>query len=308
MHLCSGYGGFELALRHAGTRTVCHIERDAHAAATLVARMEDQALDQAPIWDDLETFDGAAWSGRVDLITAGFPCQPFSAAGKGLGISDERWLWPHIARIIRDVGPRIIILENVPNFVRLGLAHVLSDLAEMGFSAEWGCLAASAVGAPHRRERVWLYAVADSESGRRVHGEIVAKCGPEPAGGGARTLVHADSLRIEANHEQPFKGTQGQSRVGIRNYAGFPPARNDSEGWRRWLDSGLPGPVFRRGVDGPAHWMDRSTATADRLHLAGNGLVPQCAAVAIHHLAERMKTTRSRMILDTCPPNTIDSR
>ena len=96
LHLCSGYGGFELALRLAGvpSRTVAHVERDTYAAATLVARMEDETLDQAPVWSDLATFDGGPWRGRVDLVTAGFPCQPFSQAGQRRGVDDERWLWP----------------------------------------------------------------------------------------------------------------------------------------------------------------------------------------------------------------------
>lgn len=255
LHLCSGYGGFELALRHAGipATTVCHVEREAHAAATLVARMEDKALDQAPIWDDLESFDGTAWSGRVDLLTAGFPCQPFSTAGKHQGVCDDRWLWPEIARVVREVGPSFIVLENVPGLVRHGLRLILSDLAEIGFDAEWGCLPASAVGATHHRERFWLVANTND----------------------LKLFDTGEPGAIEA--EVPRFG-----------HDGFPPSQTDVDGWRRWVDSGLPQPVFRRGDDGPSFWMDRPFATNDRLRLAGNGLVPQCAAEAIRQLAERM--------------------
>jgi len=108
-----------------------------------MARMGEATLDPAPIWDDLTTFKGAAWRGRVDLITAGFPCQPFSAAGEQRGIDDERWIWPDIARIIADVGPRYVFLENVTGLIRHGLPHVLSDLAELGFDAEWGLFSAA---------------------------------------------------------------------------------------------------------------------------------------------------------------------
>src|SRR5262245_17779546 len=97
LSLCSGVYGLELGLHLAlgdAYRTVCAIERDAYAAAILVARMEEQALAPFPIWDDLTTFDGRAWRGRVDLISAGFPCQPASTAGARKGIEDERWLWP----------------------------------------------------------------------------------------------------------------------------------------------------------------------------------------------------------------------
>ena len=100
IELCAGYGGFTLGLRDYGISTVAYVERDSYAAAVLVARMEEERLDQAPIWDDLCTFDGTAWRGRVDLITAGFPCQPFSTAGNQRGVDDERWIWPNIAGII----------------------------------------------------------------------------------------------------------------------------------------------------------------------------------------------------------------
>jgi DNA (cytosine-5)-methyltransferase 1 len=170
IHLCSGYGGFELGFKLAGinARTVAHVERDTYAAATLVARMAETHLDQAPIWDDLTTFNGSAWRGRVDCITAGFPCQPFSAAGKQLGIEDDRWIWPAIKRIILDVGPGFVFLENVPQLVRGGLAFVLSDLAELGFNAEWGLHSAAEVGAPHKRDRFWLLAHSTSNQPRQL--------------------------------------------------------------------------------------------------------------------------------------------
>lgn len=139
-------------------RTVCYVERDGFAASVLVDRMEAAELDPAPIWDDLESFDGRAWRGAVDLISAGFPCQPFSAAGKKLGTDDARWVWPDIARIVRDVGPRFVFLENVAGLVRHGLPDVLGSLAGLGFDAEWDLFTASGVGAPHRRARFFLLA------------------------------------------------------------------------------------------------------------------------------------------------------
>jgi len=120
--------------------------------------MQEGALDAAPIWDDLSTFDGNQWRGVVDLVSAGYPCQPFSVAGQRRGADDPRHLWPHVARIIREVGPRVVVLENVAGHVVLGLPDVLGELAEMGFDAEWGCYRASEVGAPHQRERVFVLA------------------------------------------------------------------------------------------------------------------------------------------------------
>lgn len=163
---CDGYGGFELAFRHLGldVRTVCRIERDGYAAAVLVERMAQARLDQAPVWSDLATFDGRPWCGLVDIITAGLPCQPFSSAGRGDGVEDERHLWPHLKRIIEEVRPGCVFLENVPQVIsKRWLDHVLADLAEMGFDAEWGCLGAAEVGATHRRERFWLVAYANRD-------------------------------------------------------------------------------------------------------------------------------------------------
>jgi DNA (cytosine-5)-methyltransferase 1 len=97
LSLCAGAGGIDLGLTIACPtyRTVCYVEREAYAAATLVARMEDKALDCAPVWDDVGTFDGRPWRGAVDILTGGCPCQPFSVAGKRKGVDDPRHLWPH---------------------------------------------------------------------------------------------------------------------------------------------------------------------------------------------------------------------
>ncbi|WP_422371359.1 DNA cytosine methyltransferase [Hoeflea sp.] len=105
--LCAGVGGLELGLHIAEPRyrTVCFVEREAFAAATLVARMADKALDHAPVWDDVKAFDGRPWRGKVSLVTGGYPCQPFSAAGLQRGKNDPRHLWPDIARIVREVDP-----------------------------------------------------------------------------------------------------------------------------------------------------------------------------------------------------------
>jgi len=113
LSVCSGIGGLELAIKIVlgdGYRTVAYVERDAYAAATLVERMEEQALDIAPIWSDLLTFDCRRWRGLVDLVVGGFPCQPWSYAGKRKGIDDSRWLWPAIARIVRELRPRLVFL------------------------------------------------------------------------------------------------------------------------------------------------------------------------------------------------------
>lgn len=158
LSLCAGIGGIDLGLAR-WSRTVCFVEREAFPAACLVARMEEEALDRAPLWDDLRTFDARAWRGAVDLVAGGIPCQPHSVAGKQRGSADERDLWPEFRRILVECGAPLALIENVPGFVRSGgLEAVLGDLAALGFDAEWGDFRASDVGAPHRRERLFLLA------------------------------------------------------------------------------------------------------------------------------------------------------
>src|SRR6056297_1581926 len=160
LSLCSGAGGLDLGLHLAcpGYRTVGHVERDAYAAAILVARMEDAALDRAPVWDDVATFDGRPWRGAVDIVTAGYPCQPFSVAGKRRGADDPRHLWPHVARIVREIQPPFVFLENVAHHLRLGFPEVASGLVDMGYRLAAGLFTAAEVGAPHKRERLFILA------------------------------------------------------------------------------------------------------------------------------------------------------
>lgn len=162
LELCAGYGGFSLALQDVA-QPICYIERDSYAASVLASHIKAGRLHDAPIWDDVDTFDGRPWRGLVDIVAGGIPCQPFSAAGKQLGVDDDRWLWPSIARLLAEVEPRYVFLENVPQLVRHGLPEVLADLARLGFDAEWGLLSAAAVGAPHRRERFWLLGHAEND-------------------------------------------------------------------------------------------------------------------------------------------------
>ena len=159
--LCAGYGGLDLALSRAmgsRLRTVAYSEIEAFACANLVAKMEAGLLDPAPIWTDLRTFPWEEFRGLVDIISGGYPCQPFSAAGKRIGREDPRHLWPWIADGIAIARPRICFFENVEGHVTLGLRDVIEDLGRMGYRTTWGVFSASEVGAPHRRRRVFVLA------------------------------------------------------------------------------------------------------------------------------------------------------
>ena len=158
--LCAGYGGLELGLRPAipTLRSVALCEIEAFACANLVAKMEAGFLDSAPIWTDLKTFPWESFRDRVDILTGGYPCQPFSAAGKRAGEDDPRHLWPFIASGIRLLRPRICFFENVEGHISLGLSNVIEDLAGLGYRTTFGIFSASEVGAPHQRKRVFILA------------------------------------------------------------------------------------------------------------------------------------------------------
>ena len=174
MALCAGYGGLEQGLELAGlpVRTVVNVEIEAYAAANLVALMESGRLDQAPVWSDLRTFPARSWRGVVSCLCAGFPCQPWSVAGARKGVDDERWIWEDIDRIIREVRPELVFLENVPGLAsgtgaESGLGHVLGSLASIGFDAAWSVVRASDAGAPHQRARLFILGV-NPDNGRTI--------------------------------------------------------------------------------------------------------------------------------------------
>lgn len=149
-----------------GWRTICYIEKELYCVEVIKARIRDGLLDDAPIWDNARTFDGRPWRGCVDIITAGFPCQPFSLVGEQRAEQDERNLWPDTIRIIREVKPQFCLLENVCGLLsgRHGyFGTILKELAESGYDARWRVLSAAEVGAPHRRDRIWIMAYANSK-------------------------------------------------------------------------------------------------------------------------------------------------
>ena len=168
--LFAGAGGGILGGHLLGWRTICAVEWEAYPASVLCARQNDGLLPPFPIWDDVQTFDGKPWRGIVDVVSGGFPCQDIRAAGKGGGIESERsGMWKQMARIIGEVRPQYAFVENSPMLTTRGLGTVLSDLAQMGFNAEWGVLSAEDVGANHLRERMWV--VAKNTNTRCKHGK-----------------------------------------------------------------------------------------------------------------------------------------
>ena len=158
--LCSGYGGIDLGIRRVlpGLRTVAYSEIEEFACGLLASRMESGHLDPAPIWTDVKTFPWAEFRGKVDILSGGYPCQPFSAAGLRKGADDPRHLWPAIADGISILQPALCFFENVEGHISLGLSTVVSDLEGLGYKVAWGIFSAAEVGAPHQRKRIFILA------------------------------------------------------------------------------------------------------------------------------------------------------
>lgn len=159
MHLFAGSGGGILGGMLLGHTPVCAVEIEPFCQAVLKQRQADGILPEFPIFSDIKEFDGTPWRGHVDVVAGGFPCQDISAAGKGAGIHGERSsLFFELARVVREVGPRYVFLENSPMLIHRGLDVVLGTLADMGYDAAWGVISAADCGANHLRKRVWILA------------------------------------------------------------------------------------------------------------------------------------------------------
>ena len=283
--LFAGAGGGILGGHLLGWRTVCAVEYNTYAASVLLARQNDGILSHFPIWDDVRTFDGRPWRGIVDVVSGGFPCQDISCAGKGAGITGERsGLWSEFSRIIGEVRPRFVFVENSPMLTVRGGDRVVADLAALGYDAKWMCLSAADCGAPHKRDRFWLVGntndygqAATKERGSIAQGgnagETWKKQACEPTRPSEQYAELADPASL---------GQQGQGKPidpvhctekRERETDNVEPMRIN----REWP----PEPNVGRVVDGMAARMDRLTAL-------GNGQVPRVAATAFQNLAGRI--------------------
>jgi len=269
--LYTGGGGLDLGFRLANPEAKCvlYVERELPAAALVVDHIKAGLLDAAPVWSDTGTLDCRPFAGKVDWVIGGFPCQPWSFAGKRSTTDDSRWLWPHIERIIREVRPRGLFLENVPGLVRGGLELVLKGLAEGGFDAEWGSLKASDVGASHRRERLFILAY-------RNDGLSVAE---------------NEKIQVITVADSVSKRGRGWHTGGEYAEHDFAPGPSASAEWRDIL-SRRPdlAPATIEYKNGHlANGMARGLARYAQLRILGNGVVPQQAAAAFRLLKERLQ-------------------
>jgi len=311
--LFAGAGGGILGGKLLGWRTVCAVEWEPYPASVLCARQNEGVLPPFPIWDDVQTFDGNPWRGIVDVVSGGFPCQDISAAGKGAGIDGERsGMWREMARIICEVRPRFVFVENSPMLTSRGLGTVLGDLASMGFDARWGVLGAADVGAPHQRDRIWIVGkVGNANNNGQATTEIASSVtqggntsqtwqeqASESTRSGEQYAELAYPMRDRLQGVRQDGRTEGQA--GLRSGEGgnqeqqlhMAYTENQRDVWRDWQlgfaqqehDSG------RSQTHGSRQWwevepnvgrvVDGVASRVDRLKSIGNGQVPLCAATA----------------------------
>ena len=314
LSLCSGYEGIGLGLRRVlpNLREIAYVEREGFPVANLVAKMEAGELDAAPVYTDVKTFPYGKFRGCVDILSGGFPCQPFSAAGKREGVEDPRHLFPYIAAGIRECQPRIVFLENVEGIISAKTAdgesvlqYVLRELEGLGYRATAGVFSAAEVGAPHQRKRVFILGVADSKRSGLRGGRSSKQCGDDfdgiqgnkkerdelrseaqGCGGDIREkeLAHRNNTGLEGHHldSASEQGEPIQANTWATCGTRWPSRPSEPQhDWEEPRVTGQTEPRLGGKSNGPSN-------RVDRLRLLGNGVVPATAAKAFVTLIQRL--------------------
>jgi len=315
--LCTGYGGIDLGLKQVlpNMRTIAYGEIEAYACANLVSKIEKGFLDVAPIWTDIKTFPWNSFCGKVGILSGGYPCQPFSNAGKRLGKDDPRHLWPYIADGIRFMRPNICFFENVQGHISLGLREVISELESIGYRTTWGIFSASEVGAPHQRKRIFIMGYTNNYG--RIATEISQSINE-------RTLSRQTQSITTRQFEGSNSSERGQQYMAYAMHDGSTESGKLFQGpdGSKFSSNGEPGGIESKITDtmcerlqgqrlitsrikselcdishnswwaterrlgrvahGHPYWVDR-------LRLCGNGVVPATATLAFTTLWERIK-------------------
>jgi DNA (cytosine-5)-methyltransferase 1 len=274
-------------------------------------------MESAPIWTDLKTFPWESFRDRVDILTGGYPCQPFSAAGKRAGKEDPRHLWPWIADGIRILRPRVCFFENVEGHISLGLSSVISDLEELGYKVSWGIFSASEVGAPHQRKRVFILAhssshghdgwpIQDGVCGRSVpqlpqplqgecaavRSEVEGCCDMWPSRPGEPQHGWEPPRVVGNSSNEGHSGAEGQSGSRAERKSNGHSAKPVDDNRRQAQ------PPLGGNSDGPADWLDYAELyttcdnRTDELRLLGNGVVPATAERAFRTLLTELLTNQ----------------
>ena len=309
LSLCSGYEGIGLGLRRVlpNLREIAYVEREGFPVANLVAKMEAGELDAAPVFTDVKTFPYGEFRGCVDILSGGFPCQPFSAAGKREGVEDSRHLFPYIADGIRECQPRIVFLENVEGIISAKTAdgesvlqYVLRELEGLGYRATAGVFSAAEVGAPHQRKRVFILGVADSISkGLEGHSGDEYREGRQSTGQNRPTATSGLPSRWPSRPSEPQHDWEEPRVTAVGDTKGKQGSPSDNGGEQgassqsKQVQSGGGDCGSLRQSTGQAEsglgrTANGASSRVDRLRLLGNGVVPATAAKAFLTLSQRL--------------------
>lgn len=325
--LCTGYGGLDEGIRLAEhprrVREVVAVEIKAFNVANLVAKMESGHMDACPIWTDIKTFPSELFYGKVHGITAGYPCQPFSDAGQRKGTDDPRHLWQYIREIVSTVRPVWCFFENVSGHLTLGFDEVYRSLRDLGYRVEAGLFTATEVGAPHKRERLFILAYSDSignrtgfSKGSKANGEISKRNKDAEFEQSSENVGHTKHQGLEGKTiaeeseitaegcgklaDTSCQGLQGHTEYKIDNQKRW----QGQDGYSSQKDTSSRWPS--RPGQSQYEWEHPRTATkeevksalglsvdgydyrTDFLHSLGNGVVPQTAARAWIELWKKM--------------------
>ena len=300
--LCSGYDGIGIGLKRAipNLRTIAHVEIETYAIANLIAKMEAGQLDACPVFTDLKQFPYRELRDRVTILSAGFPCQPFSSAGKRQATEDPRHLYPWIANGITAMRPRYVFLENVEGIIsaKTGdgesvLKYVLGDLEERGYSCAWGIFSASEVGAPHQRKRVFILGYSSSEGLEGTTRQSVQRRS-ERLTSTARTRYPAGPEEEQYDWEEP-RVTMGYSKSSERDITRLS-MRTEQENTKLGeqcenkngttaFENSQSNREIKPCVGGTANG---TSYRVDRLRLLGNGVVPDTCELAFKTLIKQL--------------------
>ena len=270
--LFSGIGGFDLAARWMGWNNVFHVERDSFCRQVLAHH-----FPKSQSYDNVKTFDATPFRGRLQVLSGGFPCQPFSAAGKRAGTSDDRYLWPEMFRIIREARPTYVVAENVRGLISwnegMVLDTVCADLEGEGYEVFPVVLPAASVNAPHRRDRIWIVAHRHNGLGKQPHEEVQPR-GNATNDGGSKSATNANGDRFQRciptdiHRQSPSPKEHAQERicnatrlqVQFEDFPTVAPVCGGDDGLSERLD-GITFPKWRR----------------ESIKAYGNAIVPQVA-------------------------------
>jgi DNA (cytosine-5)-methyltransferase 1 len=275
--LCTGYGGLDLAVEaHFNAETIWCAEFDKYASQVIEQRFN------IPNYGNIKEIDWASMP-EIDILTAGYPCQPFSHAGERKGLNDERHIFPYIAEAISILRPRYVILENVRGHLSLGLKEVLAWLTSIGYDARWHTVRASHAGAPHRRERVFI--VAQPTNADSIRQPLGQDSSNEVRNQGQSQFELSGVGETDSNTDNQHKPHDGQvSQLGRRfttrrdMQLQTPPSALDQDGKLSALFV-----EYMMGL--PVGWVtDTGLSRAQQLKMLGNGVVPQQAELALELL------------------------